>query len=385
MSEPENLSTASLLESLGRLDEGLTIFDSGLSLVVASERFFELFDLPRRFRKPGTTAEEIIRFNARRGEYGPGDSETQVQERIARYKRIRTHRYRHARPDGQVIEVRGSPLPDGGTISSYRDVTSETRLAEQQSNDHRIAHQLQASLMPSAALLKQISADCGLSVRALCRQADEVGGDFWGIQKQNNRSVAFYVIDTVGHGFTASHNAFRIHTLVAQYFSTWESLEGWVDWVNRQMLDLLDVGHFATYVFGVIDLNEKQLTYSAGGYPSFLVGQSGSNTEPAFADTSGLPLGISSDKPNVIRTINLPHDWILLFYSDALIEAEVSERQYLDEDVMGSIFSRGCAGGHVDYLFATLEEVVGTWFPGGITDDLTLICMGDLSNDQRQD
>jgi signal transduction histidine kinase len=67
--------------------------------------------------------DEIVRFNAGRGAYGPGDSEDFVAERVAsllfndqpnRLRLFSTNR---------VIEVRSARLPDGGIVTTYTDVT----------------------------------------------------------------------------------------------------------------------------------------------------------------------------------------------------------------------------------------------------------------------
>lgn len=131
-------------DGLNSLSQGICITDADFVLVFANRAFFEILDMPLAFNKPGvTTAADVYRYNAQRGEYGPGDVEEQVDERMRLARLNLPHRFERVRPDGSVIEVAGSPLPDGGFISTFTDVTerynaqreraaSEANLAEAQ-------------------------------------------------------------------------------------------------------------------------------------------------------------------------------------------------------------------------------------------------------------
>src|SRR5262249_16379609 len=60
-----------------------------------------------------------------RGEFGPSDPETQIR-RLR--ERLRKHyRFERTRPDGTVIEVRHNPMPDGGVVLIYSDITERKR------------------------------------------------------------------------------------------------------------------------------------------------------------------------------------------------------------------------------------------------------------------
>jgi signal transduction histidine kinase len=116
-----------LLQGLNQLDQGISIFDGGLQLIACNRRYLDLLDFPETLGTPGTPAEAFFRFNAERGEYGPGDVETIVQERLALVRKFEPHHFERARPDGTLLEVRGAPLPDGGWVAVYTDVTERRR------------------------------------------------------------------------------------------------------------------------------------------------------------------------------------------------------------------------------------------------------------------
>ena len=80
--------------------------------------------------RQGVGLDEIVRFNAGRGTYGPGDSEDFVAERVARLLYDDQPNRLRLLSTNRVIEVRSARLPDGGIVTTYTDVT-ETVLAEE--------------------------------------------------------------------------------------------------------------------------------------------------------------------------------------------------------------------------------------------------------------
>lgn len=127
-----------LLSGLDLLDQGVTVFDADLKLVACNQRFLALLDFPPELGKVGTPFDAYIRYNAYRGEYGPGDPEQQVAERVALAWRFEPHDTERSRPDGSVLRVRGEPLPAGGFIALYTDMTEQQacdRLQQQQKAD----------------------------------------------------------------------------------------------------------------------------------------------------------------------------------------------------------------------------------------------------------
>ncbi|WP_185973537.1 PAS-domain containing protein [Ferrovibrio terrae] len=116
-----------LLQGLDQLDQGISIFDGALQLIACNRRYLDLLDFPHSFGTPGTPVETFFRYNAERGEYGTGDIETVVRERLALVRKFQPHHFERARPDGTILEVRGAPLPDGGWVAVYTDITERRR------------------------------------------------------------------------------------------------------------------------------------------------------------------------------------------------------------------------------------------------------------------
>jgi diguanylate cyclase (GGDEF)-like protein len=114
---------------------GISLYDSSNQMVLCNDQQKALLDYPDELFSSGfPTLEELFRFNARRGEYGPGDIEEHVRRRLALVRERRPHRYERVRPNGTVLEVRGMPIEGGGFVTTYVDVTQQRR------NQELIAH-----------------------------------------------------------------------------------------------------------------------------------------------------------------------------------------------------------------------------------------------------
>jgi PAS domain S-box-containing protein len=124
------LDMAMMQGVLDHLDQGISVFSSDLNLVLWNTRFGELHDFPEGFLRPGLPFAEIIRFNAGRGEYGQCNVESTVRSRVESAMAFKAHRFERMRPNGTVLEIIGNPLPGGGFVTTYSDVTINRQIAE---------------------------------------------------------------------------------------------------------------------------------------------------------------------------------------------------------------------------------------------------------------
>ncbi len=135
------LEVADLVRAMEYLPAGMTIIDSDLRFRFWNQRFCQYLDFPEAQVYEGVPLEDLFRFNALRGEFGPGDPETQVRERIELARQFVPHRFRRTRADGTVLQVTGRPMSgeDGrvlGFVTIYEDVTTEARQQQELEQAH---------------------------------------------------------------------------------------------------------------------------------------------------------------------------------------------------------------------------------------------------------
>jgi adenylate cyclase len=118
-------------EGLDALNLGFAIFDQNLKLVANNKSFSELRGYPVELLQPGTDIIELYRFNAERGDYGPGDAEAQAMSRIERVRERKPHELEYELADGRILNIRYSPTVNGGLVLSYDDITERKRAQQE--------------------------------------------------------------------------------------------------------------------------------------------------------------------------------------------------------------------------------------------------------------
>ncbi|KAA1193328.1 response regulator [Pseudohalioglobus sediminis] len=105
--------------------QGVSVVDKELRLVAWNKQYESLFHYPERFLYVGCPIERVYRFNAERGILGSGDRpvEEEVQRRLQWLREGSPHRLERVMPDGKVVDIRGNPLPHGGFVTTYIDIT----------------------------------------------------------------------------------------------------------------------------------------------------------------------------------------------------------------------------------------------------------------------
>ncbi|MBN9673991.1 sensor histidine kinase [Roseibium aggregatum] len=135
---------SSLLDSLASsMHQGFSVMDGNLDLVMINRTAMDLLALPVELLEKDRSLAGVLRYNAERGDYGPGNPEDLVQVRIDLAKMFLPHDFVRTRPDGTVIRVQGTPMENGGFITIYSDITveHEQEIALKEARD-----QLEASL-----------------------------------------------------------------------------------------------------------------------------------------------------------------------------------------------------------------------------------------------
>ena len=130
--EPQAVEIARLRRELARerallravldnMDEGVVVSDAGFKVVAYNQRFVDYYAVPPEVTKAADPQREMARFMVARGALD-------VQAAFRTWREgSQGATFEVSRPDGRVLEVHSNPLPEGGFVSTYIDVTDRKR------------------------------------------------------------------------------------------------------------------------------------------------------------------------------------------------------------------------------------------------------------------
>ncbi|MBD9675488.1 PAS-domain containing protein [Pseudomonas sp. PDM18] len=123
-SEVLQFNRALLQGAIENITQGISVVDQSLRLVAWNHRYIELFEYPDGLIYVGRPIADIIRYNAERGLCGPGDPDLHVAKRLYWMRQGTPHTSERLFPNGRVIELIGNPMPGGGFVMSFTDITN---------------------------------------------------------------------------------------------------------------------------------------------------------------------------------------------------------------------------------------------------------------------
>jgi Na+/proline symporter/signal transduction histidine kinase/CheY-like chemotaxis protein len=117
-----------LSASFENISSGISVVDSNLCLIAWNQHYEDMFDYPADMLYVGFHVADIMRFNADRGLLGTGDAEGLIAKRLSYMTAGRAYRVIRYHQDDTVIEIKGQPLPNGGYVTTYDDITEFIRV-----------------------------------------------------------------------------------------------------------------------------------------------------------------------------------------------------------------------------------------------------------------
>jgi diguanylate cyclase (GGDEF)-like protein/PAS domain S-box-containing protein len=107
--------------ALNNMTQGLCLFDADKKLVVANNRFREMYDLPDELVAPGTPLPRILQHHADRG----AKSDLTIDEHVEQIPKTLQQNFVPA--DGREISIKRTSTPEGGWVATHEDVTEQRR------------------------------------------------------------------------------------------------------------------------------------------------------------------------------------------------------------------------------------------------------------------
>ena len=249
-------------------------------------------------------------------------------------------------------------------LSLAREQRRKQRLHEEELRD---AREIQHSLLPQT--LPQIA---GYEIAAINRPLRFVGGDYYNVMRMADRSTAVCIADVAGKGMPAallmSTLQAALQPLIAQKLPPGELCQR----LNRILCDVMPLGKFISFFYGVLDSHENRLTYcNAGHNPPLMIRADGDSSE---LSAEGAVLGQFPDWQYRQSELQIESGDRMLLFTDGLVEAcSTSDEAFGEENVIRvARENRQCSARD---LMETLMRAASEHCGGHFQDDASLIVL----------
>jgi hemerythrin-like metal-binding protein len=154
-------------EVIEATDQGMLWLDAELCVAGHNHAYRQLLDIADEMTIIGRPYAELLRFLLERGEFFGAQTEPYLQERLVSMQRRESLRIERVRPNGIVLTVSATPLPSGGYLYTYTDVTRERALREAQRRNAK------ASVIAMAGFAEHRDVDTAVHVLRVARMVGQ--------------------------------------------------------------------------------------------------------------------------------------------------------------------------------------------------------------------
>ncbi len=123
--------------ALNNMIQGLCMFDRDQRLSVCNRRYLEIYGFSADVVKPGILLSDIMRHSISIGNYTEAEAARAIAERPDPTRLRKRSTIKQRLKDGRVIAVMNEPMPDGGSIATYHDIT-EMEVHAQKLQEHAL-------------------------------------------------------------------------------------------------------------------------------------------------------------------------------------------------------------------------------------------------------
>ena len=234
--------------------------------------------------------------------------------------------------------------------------------------EHRQAHDIQMSLVPSRALRVE-----GWEIQGRVVPARQVGGDAFDYFTVEGGRLCFAIADVSGKGVPAAILMSNVAASLRAFCDGRQRVADAVRHINRSVARSAS-GKFITLFYGELELATGRLRFTNAGHNYPLV-RRGHGAVEELRD-GGLPLGLFEDAEYQQGEIALERGDTLLLYSDGISEAVDPRGQEYGEDRLTALWKAQGARGAGDFIETVLGEVVRFRGSREQSDDMTVVVLG---------
>lgn len=151
-----------LSASFENISSGISVVDTDLRLIAWNQHYEDMFDYPEGMLYVGFHVGDIMRFNAERGLLGDGDVTSLISKRLSYMTAGKAYRVVRFHHDDIVIDIKGQPLPNGGYVTTYDDITEFIRV---QKNLEDANANLERRVQERTQIIEEVNTDLLKEIR----------------------------------------------------------------------------------------------------------------------------------------------------------------------------------------------------------------------------
>ncbi len=281
------------------------------------------------------------------------------------------------------IEVQGKDqLADLGysfnrMTENIEQLLSISKEKERLQSELEIAREVQSQLYPKAAPDVK-----GLRVRALCKPARMVSGDYYDYDMVGDSLLAIALGDVAGKGISAALLMATLQSSVrtrlsfsrdAAIFNDCEptlSTAVLVSNLNNQLYKTTSPEKYATFFLGVFDTGTARFHYTNAGHLPPMLFRKGKVTN---LEIDGTVVGAFPFADYGESHVYLEPDDLLLCYTDGITEPENAYGEMFGDERLVETVQRNLNKTEDQILDAVVEAVLAWTGAGELQDDMTLV------------
>ncbi|MDO8360669.1 MAG: EAL domain-containing protein [Devosia sp.] len=123
-------SKVKLDAAMSNMSQGLCLFDAHERLVIFNQRFAEIYSMPPGQILPGMTTRQLMDLAVGSTRLADIDPEGTLGLQQSIFREAREGSFIQRLTDGRSIAISYRPLPDGGVVATFEDITERLRVEE---------------------------------------------------------------------------------------------------------------------------------------------------------------------------------------------------------------------------------------------------------------
>ena len=377
---------AQLRIALDNMPGGMFMVDEDLKFQVFNDQYKDIYELPDEAVREGGQLRDGVKFRAERGDYGPGDPEELIEQRMQGYIDRMTLQHEERLPDGRTIELLHRPVEGGGVVGIATDITDRKRAEERLEEANRIigvqkqrmedelnvGREIQMSMIPR--VFPAFPDHDEFTIFASLEPAREVAGDFYDFYFVDEDRICFCIGDVSGKGVPSALFMAMTKTLIKSRAADDRSPASILTHINDELSANSKSSMFVTLFVGIMNIRTGELVYTNAGHnPPYLKRRDGDlvRMDRLHGPFVGAMAGMIYEEDEATMA---PGD-LLFLYTDGVTEArDVGERMFSEDRLKYLLLS--AEGGDAEAIVGLTVAAVKA-FEGETeqADDITVLAL----------